>query len=88
MVGAEFVGASISSGGDGVDTRDSTAALLAENPWVRFYNGQRGYVRCALTPARCRTDYRVLEHVTRPGGPISTWASFVVEDGRPGAQRL
>lgn len=76
------------SGGDGVDTRDSTAALLAGNPSVRFYNGQRGYVRCELTPARCRTDYRVLEYVTRPGSPISTRASFVVEDGRPGAQRL
>ena len=88
VVGAEFVGTSISSGGDGVDTRDSTAALLAENPWVRFYNGQRGYVRCELTPARCRTDYRVLEYVTRPGSPISNRASFVVEDGRPGAQRL
>lgn len=88
VVGTEFVGTSISSGGDGVDTRDTTAALLAENPSVRFYNGQRGYVRCELTPARCRTDYRVLEYVTRPGSPISTRASFLVEDGRPGAQRL
>ena len=88
VVGAEFVGTSISSGGDGADTRDSTAALLAENPGVRFYNGQRGYVRCELTPARCQADYQVLEYVTRPGSPIATRASFVVEDGRPGARRL
>ena len=88
VVGTEFVGTSISSSGDGADTRDTTAALLAENPWIRFYNGQRGYVRCDLTPERCRADYQVLEYVTRPGSPISTRASFLVEDGRPGAQRL
>ncbi len=88
VVGTELVGTSISSGGDGADVRDGTAALLAENPAIRFYNAQRGYVRCELTPARCRADYQVLEYVTRPGSPISTRASFVVEDGRPGAQRL
>ena len=88
VVGTELVGTSISSGGDGSDTRDSTAAVLAENPAIRFFNGQRGYVRCDLTPARCRADYQVLEYVTRPGSPISTRASFVVEDGRPGAERL
>jgi alkaline phosphatase D len=88
VVGTELVGTSISSGGDGSDVRDTTAALLAENPWIRFYNSQRGYVRCDLTPERCRADYQVLEYVTRPGSPISTRASFVVEDGRPGAQRL
>ena len=88
VVGTELVVTSISSGGDGVDTRDTTAALLAENPAIRFYNAQRGYVRCDLTPDRCRADYQVLEYVTRPGSPISTRASFVVEDGRPGAQRL
>ena len=88
VVGSELVGTSISSGGDGADTLDSTAALLAENPWVRFYNRQRGYVRCDLTPGRCQADYQVLEYVTRPGSPIATRASFVVEDGRPGAQRL
>ena len=88
MVGTEFVGTSISSSGDGADTNDTTAALLAENPWIRFYNGQRGYVRCDLTAERCRADYQVLEYVTRPDSPISTRASFLVEDGRPGAQRL
>ena len=88
VVGTEFVGTSISSGGDGSDIRDGTAAMLAENPWVAFFNAQRGYVRCELTPGRCQADYQVLEYVTRRGSPIATRASFVVEDGRPGAQRL
>jgi len=88
VVGTELVCTSISSGGDGADGGDRAAALIAENPAIRFYNGQRGYVRCDLTPGRCRADYQVLEYVTRPGSPISTRASFVVEDGRPGVQPL
>ena len=87
VVGTEFVGTSITSGGDGSDTRPGTADLLAENPSVRFYNSQRGYVRCAITPGSWTADYQVLDYVAHQGSPISTRASFVVEDGRPGAQR-
>jgi alkaline phosphatase D len=82
-VGTEFVGTSITSGGDGVDTQPSTERRLAENPHIKFFNGQRGYVRCAITPERWQTDYRVLDAVTRRDGAISTRASFVVENGRP-----
>jgi len=88
IVATEFVGTSISSSGDGSDTRDSTAGMLSENPWVKFFNAQRGYVRCTVTEEQCVADYQVLEYVTRRGSPISTRASFVVENGRPGAQRL
>ena len=62
--------------------------MLSENPAVRFFNNQRGYVRCAITPETWTADYRVLEYVTHQGSPISTRASFVIEDGRPGAQRV
>ncbi|MBA3438606.1 MAG: alkaline phosphatase D family protein [Pyrinomonadaceae bacterium] len=86
-VGTEFVGTSISSGGDGTDTRPETAKVLAENPHVKFFNAQRGYVRCHLTPRRWQSDYRVVDAVTRPGGEISTRASFIVEDGKPGAHQ-
>lgn len=87
-VGAEFVGTSISSGGDGADTQSSTAQRLAENPHVKFFNAQRGYVRATLTPERWQTDYRVVAAVTRPDAEISTRASFVVENGQPGVKRL
>jgi alkaline phosphatase D len=33
-----------------------------------------------------RTDFKVLEYVTREGSPIKTRASFIVEDGKAGAQ--
>ena len=88
IVGTELIGTSISSGGDGVDSPASAAGMLAENPWVKFFNAQRGYVRCDVTAERCVADYRVLDYVTRPGSPIATRASFRIDDGRPGAQRL
>jgi alkaline phosphatase D len=85
-IATEFVGTSISSGGDGSDTNARGAAMLAENPHMKFYNAQRGYVRCALTPERWTSDYRVVEYVTRTDAPIRTRAAFVIEDGRPGVQ--
>ena len=88
IVASEFVGTSIASGGDGSDTRETTAGMLAENPWVKFFNAQRGYVSCEVTPEEWRADYKVLEYVSNPGSPISTRASFVVESGRPGAVRV
>jgi alkaline phosphatase D len=87
-VGTEFVGTSISSGGDGSDSVPVVDAYLPENPHVRFYNNQRGYVRCIVTPDRWQSDYRVVSFVSKPGADIKTRATFVVENGRPGAQRL
>ena len=86
-VGAELVGTSISSGGDGADTRESTGDTLARNPHIHFFNGQRGYVRCEVTPERLAADYRVVPYVTRPDAPVATRARFVVEEGRPGLLR-
>ena len=50
VIATEFVGTSISSGGDGADKLENSDAVLAENPSVRFFNSQRGYVRCTVTP--------------------------------------
>jgi alkaline phosphatase D len=86
-LGVEFIGTSITSGGDGAATPGpDQQAILEENPHIRFFNGQRGYVRCRLRPELWRTDYRVLPYVKEPGAPIYTKASFAVEAGRPGLQ--
>ncbi|MEX0938599.1 MAG: alkaline phosphatase D family protein [Pirellulales bacterium] len=82
VVGAEFVGTSISSGGNGAREPRNLQGLLDENPFVKFHNAERGYVRCELTPGQWRTDYQMVEFVTRPGAPLNTRASFVLEDGR------
>jgi alkaline phosphatase D len=86
IVGTEFVGTSVTSNGDGFDMNAFGERALAENPHVKFYNGRRGYVRCTLTPSSWISDYRTLPYVSRPDAPVETRASFVVENGRPGAR--
>ncbi|WP_280236883.1 alkaline phosphatase D family protein [Nocardia cyriacigeorgica] len=85
VVATEFTGTSISSGGDGVDLPGRGRQLLAANPDLLFYNGQRGYVRVDVDERLWRTDFRVVPYVERPGAPIHTRASYVVRDGVPGA---
>ena len=63
VVATELVTTSISSGGDGSDTRDDTSALLAENPHIRYFSGRRGYVRTRITADEMRADFRVLPYV-------------------------
>jgi alkaline phosphatase D len=86
VVGTEFVGTSISSDGDSVQKPDYADRLLADNPHVKFFNGERGYVRCTVTPERWQSDYQVVEYITRPDAPLVTRASFVVESGQAGAK--
>jgi alkaline phosphatase D len=88
VVATEFVGTSISSGGDGSEEAKNTEAMYAENPFVKFFNGQRGYVSCEVTPERWQSHYRTVPYVTKPDAPLVTRASFVVERDRPGAQRV
>lgn len=86
VVGTEFVGTSISSGGDGQSDSKRARRLRDENHFVKFFNAQRGYVRCEVTPHAWRADYRVVPYVSRPGAPLETARSFVVEAGRPQLQ--
>ncbi|CAL9484447.1 Alkaline phosphatase D [Streptomyces sp. enrichment culture] len=86
VMGTEFVGTSITSGGDGADTTAEGQAFLAANPHMKFFNSQRGYVRCRVTPETWSSDFRVVPYVLRPGAPVSTRATWVVENGVPGAR--
>ncbi|MGQ4666427.1 alkaline phosphatase D family protein [Metabacillus halosaccharovorans] len=87
-VGVEFVGTSITSGGNGADKRADTDKILAQNPHIKFFNDYRGYVRCTVTPEQWRTDYRVIPFVTEPGADISTRASFVYDKDQSGLKKV
>jgi len=87
-VATEFVGTSITSGGDGLDQAARIKDVMAENPFVKFQNQQRGYVSCSVTPQAWHADYQVVDFVTKPDAPRRTRASFRVTDGKPGAERL
>ena len=83
-VASEFVGGSISSGGDGPRAPKDLDQLLADNPFLKFHNTERSYVSCEVTAQTWRSDYRTVEYVTRPGAPLNTRASFVIENGQAG----
>ena len=85
VVGTEFVGTSISSGGDGMQQTKTTPELLSENPFVKFFNAERGYVSCEVTPKTWTSKYQVVPFVTKPDAPLITRKTFVVENGKPGA---
>ena len=87
-VGVEFVGTSISSGGDGLAEPTTQKHLLPENPFLKFHNRERGYVQCEVTPKQWRTNYKTVPYVSRRGAPLQTRASLVVEDGRPVLERV
>ena len=82
-VATEFVGTSISSGGNGNANPDYMDKLQSGNPFVKFHNSERGYVRCVVTPSHWTTDYMGVEDVTKPGGKVVQRVSFVVESGKP-----
>ncbi|HEY6225571.1 MAG TPA: alkaline phosphatase D family protein [Verrucomicrobiae bacterium] len=88
IVASEFVGTSISSGGDG--TRDPAVNkwMSSENPFVKFHNAERGYISCKVTPTEWRSDYRTVEYISKPGAPINTRASFLLSADKPGLQKI
>jgi alkaline phosphatase D len=86
-VAAEFVGTSISSGGDGESLPDRVKAIFPDNPHVKYFNGQRGYVKCTLRADRWQSDYRIVPFVTKAGAPVQTAASLVVENEDPAIQK-
>jgi alkaline phosphatase D len=87
-VATEFVGTSISTNGDVPVYGPYYGPMIKFNPHIKFFDGdRRGYVRCSITPDEWRTDFRMVRSVLRRDAPVYNFASFVVEDGRPGAQR-
>lgn len=87
VVATEFVGTSISSGGNGPKEVKELDTFLTANPCVKFHNRERGYVRCVISPGTWTSDYVVVEDVTKPRGKVLTRASFVVEAGTPGVKK-
>lgn len=85
---AEFVGTSISSGGDGSDRSNYfNENVASENPNVKWQNNRRGYLMCNVTPDAWRTEFRTVPFVTRHDAPIETPTKWRVTHGRPGLER-
>jgi alkaline phosphatase D len=85
-IAAEFVGTSISSGGDGSDRNLVNGPLAADNPHVKWQNGRRGYVTCMVTPDEWHAEYRTVEFVSKPDAPVQTPTKWMVKNGLAGIQ--
>jgi alkaline phosphatase D len=86
-IATEFVGTSITSGRDGGDRWPQLSNYETTVPNMKYHNARRGYVRCEVTPDRWTSDYRMVPFVTRRGSPVETAATYVVENGKPGAEK-
>ena len=88
VVGAEFVGTSISSNGD----QDQAAfhaqwdPLKADNPHWKFIDAHRGYHLFDIHRDGIDAQVRVVDTVVRPQATPSTVARLRVENGRPGVE--
>jgi alkaline phosphatase D len=85
IVATEFCGTSITSEGD---TSDLIAAGLAANPHMLLSDARRrGYVVMDLGRKEARASLRVIDNEKLKRSSLDTLASFVVQAGRPGAEK-
>ncbi|MFF8232122.1 alkaline phosphatase D family protein [Streptomyces caelestis] len=83
-VATEFTCTSIASGGNGAERPADWDTYMKANPHMKYFDGRRGYVRVELGRENARGDFRTVSAITKPGGAVSTAASFVTEVGSPG----
>ncbi|GGK19605.1 alkaline phosphatase [Pilimelia terevasa] len=83
-VGAEIVCSSVASGGDGHDGDPAGHPFMAQNPHLRFYNNQRGFVLATLDPRELEADFQVVPKVSGPGAPAYSRARFAAADRERG----
>lgn len=79
----EFLTTSIASGGDGAPETEGTRAMMAGSPHMKLVNAQRGYQVFDIREREWRTDLKVVDRITSPGGRLSTLATYHVEPHRP-----
>ena len=86
VIATEIVGTSITSP-SWPQTR--TERVMQDNPHIRFgKSDQRGYTVLEIKGRRATAHLRVIDTVRQRESMLATAASFAVEAGRPGAQRI
>ena len=86
-VGVELICSSIASDGDGAVTDAYTKDWL-RHPYVKLYDGRRGYVHGRMTPDELVSEFTVVPWVEADAeAPAQTVARFVTPAGTPGLER-
>ena len=85
-VASELCGTSITTRGR---AQSATDAVVRANPHIIFGDSaRRGYFLLDVTPERCTAQLRVLEDPADRRTGVLTAATFAVDAGRPGVQRI
>ncbi|HEX5615036.1 MAG TPA: alkaline phosphatase D family protein [Acidimicrobiia bacterium] len=83
VVGSEFVGTSISSGGSS-ELEAVVPLAVANNPHVQWADAsKRGWVYCDVTAEQWNAEYRHVDDATIEGSEVRTATRWVIESGRP-----
>lgn len=83
VIATEFCGTSITSSSR---PQSRTARYVEQNPHIKYgRSDRRGYVTMNLTPPNTIVKFQGLDDAQDAESGISTLASFIVENGKPGA---
>ncbi len=87
VIGTEFMASSISSSffDDDAAVEGLVAAALTANPHIKWFDAQRGYTVCEVTPDRWLAEFRVVADQFDESSPVDTITTWEVRAGTPGA---
>jgi alkaline phosphatase D len=86
VVGTEFMASSISSSffDDDETVESLVAGALTANPQLEWFDAQRGYTVCEVTPDRWLATYRAVADQFDESSPVTAIGSWEVRAGVPG----
>ena len=90
VVGSEFMASSISSSffDDDAAVEGLVTGALAANPQLKWFDSQRGYTVCEVTPDRWTATFRAVADQFDETSPVTTISSWEVVAGTPGVNQL
>jgi alkaline phosphatase D len=90
VVGTEFMASSISSSffDDDQAVEDLVTSALTANPHLLWFDAQRGYTVCEVTPDRWLATFRAVADQFDESSPVSPISSWEVRAGTPGVVRV
>jgi alkaline phosphatase D len=90
VVGAEFMASSISSSffDDDATVEGLVTGALAANPQLKWFDSQRGYTVCEVTPERWMATFRAVADQFDEASPVTDISSWEVVAGTPGVRQL
>jgi alkaline phosphatase D len=90
VVGTEFMASSISSSffDDDQAVEDLVTSALTANPHLLWFDAQRGYTVCEVTPDRWLATFRAVADQFDESSPVTPISSWEVQAGTPGVIRV